>query len=574
MVEVTMMIKPILSLLALCLIHQATTRPLLMNGVQTSLYQFFQDQPRSNGLGCDACKLAISAVDALLEMNSTEDDILAVLVDICKVGKIESARVCELIAPEFKDELFGVLVGHYATPTQICGSLLGSDCGVPYNPDALWNITLPKTPKPPVVVPLPPKKGLPTMNVLHISDLHWDRMYMEGTNAECGEPLCCRSNDGPPAKGVPGAGKWGDYRGCDTPTRVVENLLETIAQTHKIDLVYLTGDIPAHDVWNQTRQDQTSALNETTQYLMKYLPGVPVYSALGNHESSPVNSFPPPFVTGHNSITWLYQSMVDSWVTDAKWLPKETTSTIIKGGYYTVPVYPGLRVISLNMNMCNNQNWWLLDNEVDPANELQWLIDVLQKAEDENEFVHILGHIPPGSGDCLPQWSWNYNQIINRYESTIRGQFFGHTHKDSFELFYDEKTKRPTSMLYNGGSVTTYSNINPNYRIYVVDGHYLNSSWAVLDHSTYVMNITDANLTDKPIWKLEYTAKAAYGLKELQPRDWNKLVETFQTDDKMFNKYYRYHYKLNIPGPCDASCKSSLLCDLKSARSHDDTYCK
>ena len=42
------------------------------------------------------------------------------------------------------------------------------------------------------------QKGLPTMNVLHISDLHWDRMYMEGTNAECGEPLCCRSNDGPP----------------------------------------------------------------------------------------------------------------------------------------------------------------------------------------------------------------------------------------------------------------------------------------------------------------------------------------------------------------------------------------
>ena len=57
---------------------------------------------------------------------------------------------------------------------------------------------------------------------------------------------------------------------------------------------------------------------------------------------------------------------------------------------------------------------WLLDNEVDPADELKWLINVLQKAEDNNEHVHILGHIPPGSGDCLPQWSWNYNQIVNR----------------------------------------------------------------------------------------------------------------------------------------------------------------
>ena len=26
-----------------------------------------------------------------------------------------------------------------------------------------------------------------------------------------------------------------------------------------------------------------------------------------------------------------------------------------------------------------------------------------------------------------------------RYESTIVGQFFGHTHEDEFEIFYDDK---------------------------------------------------------------------------------------------------------------------------------------
>lgn len=59
--------------------------------------------------------------------------------------------------------------------------------------------------------------------------------------------------------------------------------------------------------------------------------------------------------------------------------------------------------------------------------------------------VHIIGHIPPGSGDCLTPWSWNYYKIINRYESTVTAQFFAHTHLDEFEIFYDEKTrKRPT----------------------------------------------------------------------------------------------------------------------------------
>ena len=29
-----------------------------------------------------------------------------------------------------------------------------------------------------------------------------------------------------------------------------------------------------------------------------------------------------------------------------------------RGGFYTSLVHPGLRIISLNMNLCNNQNWY------------------------------------------------------------------------------------------------------------------------------------------------------------------------------------------------------------------------
>lgn len=91
------------------------------------------------------------------------------------------------------------------------------------------------------------------------------------------------------------------------------------------------------------------------------------------------------------------------------------------------------------MNYCNNKNWWLLLNSTDPATELQWFIYELQSAEFSNEKVHILGHIPPGHPDCLKVWSRNYYEIIARYESTITAQFFGHTHYDEFEVFYDPK---------------------------------------------------------------------------------------------------------------------------------------
>ncbi len=74
------------------------------------------------------------------------------------------------------------------------------------------------------------------------------------------------------------------------------------------------------------------------------------------------------------------------------------------------------------------------------------MVEWLQYAEDHEEKVHIIGHHPPSS--CLAAFSWNYYRIVNRYESTIAGQFFGHVHSDEFTVFYDEiDQKRPVSMV-------------------------------------------------------------------------------------------------------------------------------
>lgn len=87
--------------------------------------------------------------------------------------------------------------------------------------------------------------------------------------------------------------------------------------------------------------------------------------------------------------------------------------------------------------MCSSLNFWLLQNSTDPYKELEWLIRELQKAELADEKVHIIGHMPPGSPDCVKIWSSNYYDIIGRYENTIAAQFFGHEHFDGFEVFYD-----------------------------------------------------------------------------------------------------------------------------------------
>ncbi|KAF8793227.1 sphingomyelin phosphodiesterase-like [Argiope bruennichi] len=520
---------------------------------------------------CISCRFVISFFQHYLNSGATENDIASVAYKICNFFKIETPRVCTGVTKLFKRELTEVLLQVALNPGEIC-SVLYQGCGTPINPLHDWKVPLPPFPKPPVNPPRPPKPTDPQLRVLHISDVHIDLNYKENTSASCGEPLCCRPTSGPPKSPSDASGYWGDYRDCDIPLRTLENMLDHINKTHKIDYVIWTGDIPPHDIWNYTRNDVIHLLHTASKVMLKYLGHVPIFPALGNHESSPVNSFPIPDVKGNDSISWLYNEIEKAWL---PWVP-DSSETLRLGAFYTAEVYPGLRIISLNMNYCNSLNWWLLINSTDPTGQLGWLVAQLQMAENKGEKVHIIGHIPPGEPDCLGVWSSNYNRIINRYESTVTGQFFGHTHSDEFELFFDETShNRATSIVYIGPSVTTYDGFNPGYRIYTVDGNYPQSSRYVLDHETYFANLTEANLKMKLNWQFEYSAKEAYNMSSLFPEDWNNLTRKFQEDDFLFQKFHSYYYKMatfSTPD-CDEKCKEKFICRMRRGQSNNPLFC-
>lgn len=68
-------------------------------------------------------------------------------------------------------------------------------------------------------------------------------------------------------------------------------------------------------------------------------------------------------------------------------------------------------------------------------------------------------------------FKFNEKMTVFRYESTITAQFFGHTHYDEYELFYDTSDfGRAVNVAFIGPSVTPYADLNPGYRIYYVDG--------------------------------------------------------------------------------------------------------
>uniref|UniRef100_T1IQF8 Sphingomyelin phosphodiesterase n=1 Tax=Strigamia maritima TaxID=126957 RepID=T1IQF8_STRMM len=525
-----------------------------------------------SSVSCVMCKYGIGMLKYFLASGATEDEIARKAETFCTELHIESERVCHGIVNSFKHDIFYIFAKSNLSLYEICSGIVGGSCGQT-SQELNWTIALPPVPKPSVKnVPLP-KPGSPVLKVLHLSDTHFDMYYKEGADAECGEPLCCRISDNL-VNGSRRAGKWGDYRKCDTPLRTIESMFDFIAKNFKLDYILWTGDIPPHDIWDQSRADQIYVLKQTTKLFMKYFPNIPIFPALGNHESAPVNSFPPPYIKGNDSISWLYDELINVW---SNWLPNYTLPTIKK---------------------------WLLLNSTDPAEELQWLVYELQYAELKHEKVHIIGHIPPGTDDCMKVWSANFYKIINRqvkingpfivyfkflFESTVTAQFYGHTHVDEFEIFYDEKVvTRPSSIAYIGPSVTPYVGLNPAFRIYTVDGFHPTSNYAVLDHDNYMMDLKKANQNGEPDWIKLYSAKEAYNMQALQPTNWDKLVKQMVTDNKIFQRYYEYfiefqnlflipryyHRASPVFQSCeDKKCKLQILCAIISGKSHDPTQC-
>lgn len=165
-------------------------------------------------------------------------------------------------------------------------------------------------------------------------------------------------------------------------------------------------------------------------------------------------------------VHWLYEHLWTKW---QRWLPAETKDTIMKGGYYTVSPRPGFRIVALNNNDCYLFNFWIFyDGNTTSQPQLDWLHDTLLAAEKAGEKVHILAHIPSGSSDCWSVWAREYNRIIERFSDTVSAIFNGHTHKDEMILHYSENG-HPMAISWNGGSLTTYSYKNPNFRTYEVE---------------------------------------------------------------------------------------------------------
>ena len=171
----------------------------------------------------------------------------------------------------------------------ICSSLSSTFCAAPKVNQLNTTGLFPK-PKPAnATAPAPSGKRI---KALHLSDLHIDPRYFVSSEANCSSSFCCRTNvksNGPNGTISLPASLYGAFK-CDTPWDLLAAAMQSIDPLTGINegknFGIYTGDSTAHDPANEISRAYTEFCENAVYNLIKSYVKVPIYAALGNHDTS------------------------------------------------------------------------------------------------------------------------------------------------------------------------------------------------------------------------------------------------------------------------------------------------
>mmetsp|Transcript_1229 Transcript_1229/g.1109 ORF Transcript_1229/g.1109 Transcript_1229/m.1109 type:complete len:164 (+) Transcript_1229:168-659(+) len=137
---------------------------------------------------CEVCNAMVAAGRYGMDSAVFKAIAVPIAIEVC-----HRYTTNHTICPEMIDEMADIVVDSYAEhifrPHYTCGKL--GYCAKDYkvlNLTDYINETLYDKPN----KTLPTPSGKDTYTILHISDIHLDLNYTEGTDAFCNEPYCCR----------------------------------------------------------------------------------------------------------------------------------------------------------------------------------------------------------------------------------------------------------------------------------------------------------------------------------------------------------------------------------------------
>ncbi|KAF8591354.1 sphingomyelin phosphodiesterase [Ramaria rubella] len=526
-----------------------------------------------NAVDCPSCMALLEPMQTLAHMG--DEAFADTFTTICETLKLEDDDVCtgtfNLTGPILAHSLRQFTIGGN-TSIKFCSAVFGLCLQPPVTP-----FTVP-FPKP---APAHPKKfvsqGRPSFQVIHFSDVHIDRQYTVGADANCTKNICCRNYADHVGPITEPAQPFGNSH-CDSPGDLAGSLLDAMNEIgSQARFSIFTGDVIEGATWLVREPEGIDDLNMwNTQMASKVK--APVYGSIGNHDSAPVNNFPRDDTITNTNAQWVFNTQSAGW---RRWINVTAANELdhTSGSYAVVVPETNLRIIAINTQYWYPQNFYLYDTDempADPNGILAFMVRQLQAAEDAGQRAWIIGHIPAGKADAFHDQSNYYNQIVQRYINTVAGQFFGHSHKDQFEIAYsdfDNQSAETADSVALICPALTPTSGNPAFKLYDIDPDTLE----VMDAKVFITNISDPHFQTKPTWELYYSARESYGsmVGNLGPRDalnasfWHLLTEVFEANDTAFQLW---NTRLSRDGdvvPCTDDCKNTTICDQRALRSQN-----
>ncbi|KAM3502989.1 hypothetical protein MY11210_008879 [Beauveria gryllotalpidicola] len=524
---------------------------------------------------CESCQNLISVIKGLVA--DSDEPLVSIGKKLCLASTSYDEEFCagtvEREAPALA-ELARNVEPNSTAAIQFCITFLGV-CDYPEVNQ--WTVPFPSKPFCDAKTPAPSNKK--PLKVVHYSDIHVDPLYVAGSSTECKKPICCQpfAKQDEPGNAKSPAGPYGDHN-CGVPESLERSMYNAINKMFPDQIFTIfTGDIVDHMISNTSKPSNLKEIDDAYNKMNDSFKLV--YGTIGNHEVHPVNIFEPKSIG--NATQWVYDAVAKKW---ASWIGDTAKQEVVDIGAYSTK-YPNgnLRIISLNTNMYYRFNFAVYQKDMlqDPNGQLEWLVKELDKAEKKGENVYIIGHMPMGIPDALTDPANYFDQIVQRYSTTIRGLFFGHTHEDHFEVSYSDYSKRDsshaTAMSYICPSLLPTSGM-PAFRVYDVDPE----TFAILDAVTYIADMDDPEFQRSgPTWKKYYSAKESYGSllsppiaaeAELTPSFWHNVTWAFESNTTLFDEYVSRKSRGWIKNKCQGDCKDEEICQLRAGRSQNNCH--
>lgn len=229
----------------------------------------------------------------------------------------------------------------------------------------------------------------------------------------------------------------------------------------------------------------------------------------------------------------------------------------------SVHTFDKVNIVTVNTEACYVFNFYLMSQRDDPGNVLAWLNETLAGFEARGEIAVLMAHHPPGDSDCLYEWSSRFRALLDRYQHIVRWSVYGHVHLEIYGVASGIKTGHPTGVHFWSGSVSTWFEVNPSFKMFEVD---VETMLPVKSH-TYILDIAGSrSQPGAPLaWQWDHEVTAHYNMTDLSPSSFVQLAERVRDDEATALLYQRTQSNggnQTVYPDCDATCRQHMYCSL------------